>query len=474
MKLTLNNQQLSDVIVTFNGIPTIYRAEGTNTPTALEQYNFTPNNLTVTNDDYMTLNGATFSFTNDYAEAVGNKVYIATVNNTNQKRLSAASLARAINNSSVGGSYNAFVDSNGVCIIRAKTPYVHGERPTYSGTRTIIPYTFSRGNTSYEFYNSVLDLNLLNDGDFISQMSKKCATNDVFFDISPILSSMTEDGKAYPYSLQLFQNDSTSYVEVNTSNEIYAINGYPCNQGKMFLMNDDLTEGCFILQNFSRGTTKVQANKTTLYVFEPTINLSIFSTSSKTVDATVTYLNSILGTLSTSSVRLSLSEGINDNTITLDSTFNNSFYVDVTLLNQTIRYNVIKPLKYTDMNQRIYFRNSYGGISFFDFSGGRTEERNTDKTTYMKNNFNLYREEVKSLNKVYSNELEYEVTLTSHLMDFDGIYTLYDLIHSHYAYTIINGTTYEIIITDFNVEETMTNNIYQASITYVYSANDTF
>lgn len=474
MKLTLNNQQLSDVIVTFNGIPTIYRAEGTNTPTALEQYSFTPNNLTVTNDDYMTLNGATFSFTNDYAEAVGNKVFIATTNNTNQKRLSAASLARAINNSSVGGSYNAFVDSNGVCIIRAKTPYVHGERPTYSGTRTIIPYTFSRGNTSYEFYNSVLDLNLLNDGNFISQMSKKCATNDVFFDISPILSSMTEDGQAYPYSLQLFQNDSTSYVEVNTSNEIYAINGYPCNQGKMFLMNDDLTEGCFILQNFSRGTTKVQANKTTLYTYDPTITLSIFSTASKTVDATVTYLNSILGTLSTSTVRLSLSEGINDNTITLDSTFNNSFYVDITLLNQTIRYNVIKPLKYTDMNQRIYFRNSYGGISFFDFSGGRTEERNTDKTTYMKNNFNLYREEVKSLNKVYSNELEYEVTLTSHLMDFDGIYTLYDLIHSHYAYTVINGTTYEIIITDFNVEETMTNNIYQASITYVYSANDTF
>lgn len=474
MKLTLNNQNLSDVIVTFNGIPTIYRAEGTNTPTARDQYNFNPNYATVTNDDYMTLNGATFSFTNDYDEAVGNKIFINSVNNTNQKRLSSASLARAINNSSVGGSYNAYVNSNGTCIVRAKTPYVHGERPTFSGSRTILPYTFSRGNTSYEFYNSVLDLNLLNDGDFISQMSKKCATNDVFFDISPILSSMTEDGEAYPYSLQLFQNDSSSYVEVNNSNEIYAINGYSCNQGKMFLMNDDLTEGCFILQNFSRGTTKVQANKTTLYVFDPSITLSIFSTSSKSLNATVTYLNSILGTLSTSSVRLSLSEGINDNNITLDASFNNSSYVDISLLNQTIRYNVVKPLKYTDMNQRVYFRNSYGGISFFDFSGGRTEERNTDKTTYMKNNFNLYREEVKSLNKVYSNELEYEVTLTSHLMDYDGIYTLYDLIHSHYAYTIINGITYEIIVTDFNVEETMTNNIYQASITYVYSANDTF
>lgn len=471
MKTTLNNQTISDIAVTFNGVPTIFRAEGTNTPSACEQYQFNPNYFTANDNSYMNFNGTTFSFTNDYSEAVGNKIYISPNSSANLRRLSAMSMARAFNNSSLGGSYNAYVKDN-TCILEAKTPYVHGDDPSFSESN--INYTHSRTSTSYEFYDSILDLDIMSDGEFVSQMSKKCATNDVMFDLSPILNASTKDGEAFKYTITLSQGTNSDYSQKYTSGDIYAINGYSCNQGNMFITDSELYEDAYILQNVSRGGTKVQYNKTILYVYDPSITLSFFSKSPQSVGVQITYLDSFFNTLGTSSTSASLSEGITDSSFSLSSLFNSASYVDITVLGKTIRYNVVKPLKYTDMNQRVYFRNSYGGLSFFDFSGGRTEQRSSDKTTYMKNNFDIYREGVRSLNKIYSNELEYEVTLTTHLMDYDGIYTLYDLLASHYAYTSINGVTYEIIVNDLNVEETQTNNVYQAEITYVYSSNDTF
>ena len=96
-----------------------------------------------------------------------------------------------------------------------------------------------------------------------------------------------------------------------------------------------------------------------------------------------------------------------------------AFYVDLTFSDtgNKVRYNVIKPLKMTEYCQRIYFRNSYGGISFFDFTGQKSETRDLDLMTYEKNIFDYYNDPMNELEKIYDNTVKYSVTLKSHLFE---------------------------------------------------------
>ena len=149
--------------------------------------------------------------------------------------------------------------------------------------------------------------------------------------------------------------------------------------------------------------------------------------------------------------------------------FQQAFYIDLTLGTTKIRYNVIKPLKATEYSQRILWRNSYGGISFFDFTGQRSEVRELELMTYQKNIFDYYTDPMNSLEKPYDNEVKYTVTLKSHLLEHDGKYIFNDLIQSAQVWTEINGENYEIIIDSVSVDETDRNDIYEATVKYHYS-----
>ena len=151
-----------------------------------------------------------------------------------------------------------------------------------------------------------------------------------------------------------------------------------------------------------------------------------------------------------------------------------AFYIDIYSREfGTLRFNVIKPIKATEYCQRVYWRNSYGGISFFDFTGQKTETRDVNVTTYQKNIFDYYDSSFgrNELEKVYDNNIKYTVTLKSHLFENDGKYVFNDLIQSASVWTEINGQEYAIIIDSVNVDETDNNEIYEATLKYHYSQN---
>ena len=130
---------------------------------------------------------------------------------------------------------------------------------------------------------------------------------------------------------------------------------------------------------------------------------------------------------------------------------------------------MIKPVKATEYYQRILWRNSYGGISFFDFTGQKSETREAEIQTYQKNIFGYYTDQLNELEKVYDNQINYSVTLKSHLFENDGKYIFNDLMQSPFVWTEINGEKYAIIIDSVNVDEVDKNNIYEASVKYRYS-----
>ena len=155
--------------------------------------------------------------------------------------------------------------------------------------------------------------------------------------------------------------------------------------------------------------------------------------------------------------------------------FRDSYYIDIQLggsATNKLRYRVIKPLKAAEYCQRILWRNCYGGISFFDFTGGKTIENNITTNTYQKQNFDYYDYDIytrNELDKPYNIDVKTTYTLKSHLMDADGRWIFNDLLLSKKVWTNINGESYIIIIDSINVDETDNNNIYQATVKFHFS-----
>jgi len=247
-----------------------------------------------------------------------------------------------------------------------------------------------------------------------------------------------------------------------------------CNKGNKFLFNDYFN----LAANYNRGTSRDFANNTILYLYEPSIDLSFYAGSNTGgMSITKTFYDSafnVLTAITTTWRNTDSSKGLWDLNITLSDQgyrfFNDAFYVDIQFgSNDPIRYNVIKPIKATEYGQRILWRNSYGGISFVDLTGKKEETRSLEVKTYQKNIFNYYDDPMNELDKVYDNEVKYQVTLKSHLFENDGKYIFNDLLQSANVWTRINGQDYAIIIDSVDVTETDNNGVFEATLKYHYS-----
>jgi hypothetical protein len=73
------------------------------------------------------------------------------------------------------------------------------------------------------------------------------------------------------------------------------------------------------------------------------------------------------------------------------------------------------------------------------------------------------------LDKIYDNDVEYQVTIKSHLFDRDGRWLFNDMIQSPEVWTTSNGEKYAILLDNVSVDEVETNDIYEATVRFKYS-----
>ena len=202
--------------------------------------------------------------------------------------------------------------------------------------------------------------------------------------------------------------------------------------------------------------------------------MSFFNTDLSNKTLTIKYYNSAMNLISTNDINYVPSKTLDEFSFVPNQ---GAYYIDVINPFQgAIRYTNVKPIRYGNEQdyQMIYWRNSYGGVSFVPLTFDRQEERETEVEFYKKQSFDIYSTDIKELNKVYSRTLEYSVELKSHYIPKDGTWIFYDLLHSYNAWTYVNGVKYAIVITEVEVNETSNNDIYQATIKYEYSLPDTF
>lgn len=332
----------------------------------------------------------------------------------------------------------------------------------------------------------LIDLDIYNGNDFVTTLEKTFYGTSCEFNVSPILTTLAKYGETVPYRFKINTiNKDGAFSQLGYTSDNYITYGYLCNQGLGLLQLDGSNP--ILAQNVVRGENRGYSNNTKLYTYFPNIHFSYFVSGGSSPNMTVTYLDSAMNTIHTTTTVyfhvLNTDQRLHDISIDLDTTyFNQAFYVVLEFGSYSLLYEVIKPLKATEGAQRIYWRNSYGGISFLDFTGPRSETRNLENTTYQENiydavkatiteyrNGNLVTLPYSELTKVYNTKVDYKVTLKSHLFEEDGKWIYNDLVQSSKVWTEVNGNFYEIILDSVSVEEQQNNNIYEATIKYAYS-----
>lgn len=473
MNITYNNLSSPSNILTFTEIPNILKISENVTGTKCTIQFMMGDNLrqTVSADSqyYITLFGETVSNVMSATEARNKRFYIS-----DDAKSTAMSIASALRNC---GGLNADFDifgNGGTVEIIAKT--IGKKITTANYLQRNIPAQYMSvsvqdGNSYSILFNSKIDIDVydsasVNVSNYITTLEKNWYGDECAFDMSPVLATFSEYGQTKPYSfvINVFREDGEWQNQGTVSGNTTI--GYHANQSDKY----KYAQGAQMLLNKNRGTNGTMI----LYTYNNVIPYSVLCGSDTggwnvTVSVKDSAFNEVYSYTSTG--RRTTSNMIVDTNATIPQTaMTSGYYVDITIGTQTTRFNIIKPLKATEYYQRIQWRNEYGGISFFDFTGSRSESDSVDIETYEKNIFDYYDNEYFERKMIYSNDYNKTISLKSHLMEEDGKWIFNSLMRSKKVWTTVNGKTYYIIPKSIDVEEDQQyNNIYTAKLTFEFS-----
>lgn len=320
--------------------------------------------------------------------------------------------------------------------------------------------------------------------DYVTTLEKVCPEASVSFNVSPVITSIAEYGRTNKWAYRAsYTTTYGKYQALNTNedNTNYVSIGYMVNQGYGRGLHQIESDTAMIAQNVDRGSSNPSfTNHTLLYTYGSTIPLSFYRGNYGGGSITVTYKDSAYQTISAFTTTWQNTDSSNklkefDLAVVYDQSsqnwFNRAFYIDIDTSLFNVRYNVIKPLKAAEDYTRIYFRNSYGGKSFIDLTGKKTETRDLETKTYQKDIYDYQDTSAPNvLDVIYDNQVKYNVTQKSHLFEGDGRWIYNDLLQSSKVWTYVNGEEYDIIIDSVSVDELdNSNDIWEATVKWHYS-----
>lgn len=476
--ITYNGLYQYGNLITFTDIPNILKVSDTSGGTYATLYIvLSPSLASETTYDgqwHITFMGETVTNTVSPNNAINKNFYIS-----ESAVSTAVSLARAFRNCSTVAAYfnieNTTYNGNDCVMLKAKAiGPVWAETPNYFETNILPAYittTGVDGTTDSSLYGAKIDVDVYQNDNYVTTLEKSFYNGEAAFNLSPVLTTFAKYGWAMPYTLKVSSIVNGEYSLLYNIPTNYISVGYMVNQGAKYLNN---AVDVNIANNLSRGESREFVNNTILYIYQPKMAFSFYAPNNvNMMSIHIGYLNSAYEQIYfESSYWLKMGNNtLYDFTVNLnEEKLREAFYIDIYSREfGTLRFNVIKPIKATEYCQRVYWRNSYGGISFFDFTGQKTEIRDVEVSTYEKNIFDYYTDDMNELEKVYDNTVKYTVTLKSHLIENDGKYVFNDLLQSSKVWTTINNQNYAIIVDSISVDEVDNNNIYEATLKYHYS-----
>lgn len=456
--ITYNNQSPSTNVLSLSQIPNIISitdSTGGTYTTITIQVRSVPS-ATQNNQFYLTILNETITNTLRPEQATGKLFYMP----SNTTSL-AYQIARALNTcQSLNADYTIY--ANGAYVyLKAKHigPKIDASGAVYatnigSGYITI---TNTNGTATSPLYNGRTLVEFTDaSGNYITALEKNFYNGKADFDISPVLSSVSDYGKITNLTAKCGYINTNGLYNSLANISIKTLPGYVANQSER-----TITASNRILLNNKRGD-KTQK----LYVYGNTIPISVYSTSSS---ASVSYrmYSNTMSQLSSGSVSISTVNGYGEGTINVNTNTANAFFIEVSYGSSTILFDIIRPINLAKDYRRISWYNEFGGVSFFDFTGSYSNTDDLDVETYQKNDYDFYNQTSYGKEKIYKSQVDHQLTVQSHLLEEEGTYIANSMALSKKHWTVINGATYNLIPVDISVEQNDTySNLFRLNATY--------
>lgn len=290
---------------------------------------------------------------------------------------------------------------------------------------------------------------ITSDGKYLATLEKTVCSDNTNFDLSPVLDSVAEYGKVGQVTCRTWLSDAEMNVTTGRTYNVSLIKGYHTDGQPLYLT----------------GATMLQNNPQTLYI-SPNERLvfSYLNNTSSEVQCIVSVRDSAFNIIDRDNFDFS-GEGIIDCSFDISTLMtDNTFYVDVDFGGgQSVRYNVIRPSRLSEGNVRMQWRNGMGGISFFDFTGAKTEKNNLEYDTYRDegSSYGYYGTGMRydRIKRNASNDIEY--TLQTHLVKEDSLGIFRDLARSERVW--IGDDMVLVSNIEYNEQS---NGIYIVRVTY--------
>ena len=389
----------------------------------------------------------------------------------------AYSLCRALNScASLVADWDIRVDettANITRIIMTARNAGHRGITTADTTANFSAVTF--GVTDGSSYSSLeggqVFCDIFEDGEYVTTLSKNLYNGVTDFDVSPVLSTFSDFGQTTPYRVHAYAIDPSGQYHAIGDESGYTTAGYHANDSDYYLY---LGSGTRLLRN----DNNIGGIGTVYGVYDLTsIPFSILvGAGSAGFSYTVACYNSIGEVLSswTETSQYTYGSRIKDFTASVPAAIMNNVYrIGITVGSmQELSFKVIKPLRMADRFIRVYWRNEYGGLSFFDFTGGVDEAEDIDTDTYTPTVYDLYTREAHYGEKDYRRTVTKSVTVTTHLMTLGEKYPLESLARSMRAWIRENGTDHLISVTGLDIKrDTAYDDTYRATVTFKPTEN---
>lgn len=418
------------------------------------------------NQWWITMQDNTISNVLEPQNAVNKNFYVNTDN-----RSTALSIANALRNCpTIASKFNIYLDkssSNAIVYLKARElGNVDLSYTMSDGLNSFITIATTAGTTSSVLTRTKVYTDVYSNDEYVTTLSKYYYGDKTSFDMSPVLSTMSEKNKTVPYSLYLYSvNTSGTVTTLGSVTGNNATIGYMTNQGDRYL---PVNTGITIAQNVQRGAIKQSYNNTILYVYpKENIPFSFYTSRNGTVTYNQAFYTSANELISSANTSINV-DGTTNKLKTINIPASpmpaNAFYMDIMVEGKRLRYNVIKPVNTSYGYMRINFINSFGGTSFIDLTGEKTIDYTAEQQTYNKNFNNYYTDTILEKELVYGVATKTVYTVKSHLIDEDGKWLYNDLLQSPYAWTKINNTNYAVIVESVTPNEVNNQNSYEMTV----------
>lgn len=448
--------QTSPIIV-FSDVPNILEITNSSTSGTPAHANIYMNSP-ISGTGNITFNGITYTGVRNSASAEGRKFYISS-----DPVSTAYSLVRCLRNTpEVNGAYRVYMEdmSTGVITIMARQSGYNWNISLSTDIDGVILSTYASDSYGLDTVN----VDIYGNDEYLSTLEKS-SSEDVCFDVSPVIASAAGYGEIGECSMNIFGVTYGGEVATLGSVEFDVIRGYRVNSSPLCIPAEPRFAGWLGEGNVKPGAD----NNTTLYSSPgKTIDFSWINYGETTLDFGISYLSSAKEQVASDTYAISgvSSPSIVDVRIDLSEYMGNDvFFVDITMPDgSVVRWNMIRPEKGSDDIARLYWRNGMGGLSYFDFTGAITDKYDVSQKTIRKNAYDAYTADIDGNRLAWDTGTERTMTLESQLFEEDGKWLFDDLALARVTWLEWNGRKVLVNLTSLEVTESDVNNVYTAKV----------